>query len=637
MCGICGIALADATRRADLSVVEVMTAALKHRGPDDSGTWDGGHVALGMRRLSIQDLPGGHQPMSNEDGTIVVVFNGEIYNFQELRASLEARGHTFRTRSDTEVIVHAYEEYGDDAVERFNGMWAFALYDRNRDRLLLSRDRLGIKPLFYREHGGTLVFASELDALLQSGLVRGPLNPAAVDAYFSFLYVPAPDTILADVHKLCPGEKLVFERGQATTQRYWRVEYAIDQAWTLADAADAYRELIEDAVRLRRISDVPLGAFLSGGMDSSTVVGMLSRQSGTPIKTFTIGFDDAHADELRFARIAAGHFGTDHTEAVLTPDMVDLLPMIVSHFGEPFADSSAVPTWLVSHVARRDVTVALSGDGGDELFAGYTWAHRDRQVGTYRAVPAPLRHLVDLALALAPGSPGMAKLKRFSEDSFRAPRDSFRRRETCFGEDMRAVLYRPALAQAIAASAVDRFEEHAAAGPGAHDDWMLHQDTSMYLPDDILTKVDRMSMANGLETRVPLLDHRLVEFAATVPFAFKLRGGVSKRLAKHAVRDLLPPELLAQRKRGFAIPIHRWFREDLRDHFQDLVFAADARSPALLDSVRIRALFDAHTAGREHYGHHLWAITIFEHWLRYIERHTGVVNRVSCTDEFSRQ
>jgi asparagine synthase (glutamine-hydrolysing) len=595
-----------------------MNAAMAHRGPDDAGIWCGGHVGLAMRRLSVLDVGGGRQPMTNEDGTVIVVFNGEIYNFQELRADLVARGHVFRTNSDTEVIVHAYEEHGDAMLEQLNGMFAFALYVVRRDRLLLARDRLGIKPLFYCVREGRLAFASELDALRHSGLVRDAINPAALDAYFSFLYVPAPDCIHEDARKLLPGEKLVYENGSAKTSRYWRLEFNIDGAWTLESAAERYRDLLRDAVRMQRISDVPLGAFLSGGIDSSSVVGMLSVMTNEPIKTFTIGFDDAPSDETRYARIAAERFGTDHTEETLRPDMVAVTGQLVRHFGEPFADSSAVPTWLVSKLARSRVTVALSGDGGDELFAGYAWLHRNRQVAAYRRVPKTMRGLLDSALRFAPDSPRLAKLRRFSSDSFLDPRTSFRRRETCFEPDLCAALFRPEWAGRIAACAVDRFEEHAAAGPASIDEWMLEQDRVMYLPDDILTKVDRMSMAHGLEVRVPLLDHRIVEFAATVPFALKMKSGISKRVAKRAVRDLLPAKLLRQRKQGFAVPIQRWFREDLRGLFQELVTAGDARCGAYLNASAIRSLFDAHVAGRENYGHHLWTLLMFEQWLRYV-------------------
>ncbi|MBI5093098.1 MAG: asparagine synthase (glutamine-hydrolyzing) [Candidatus Hydrogenedentes bacterium] len=625
MCGICGIAKGDTGAQVDPAALERMNRALTHRGPDDAGVWLQGHVGLAMRRLKVLDLAGGHQPMLNDSRQIAIVFNGEIYNYRELRAELEKKGCAFRTQSDTEVLLRAYEAYGDDALHKLNGMFAFALYDANRDRLLLARDRLGIKPLFYTIQNGSITFASELDALLRSGAAPGAINPAAVDAYFTFLYVPAPDSIYTNIEKLLPGEKLVFENGQATRERYWRVNYAPDSAWTLDSAADRYLELMTDAIRLQRVSDVPLGAFLSGGLDSSTVVGLLSFLCAEPIKTFTIGFDDPEANELEFARIAADHFGTDHTEEVLRPDMVSVASELVRHFGEPFADASAVPTWLVSRLARRHVTVALSGDGGDELFAGYTWAHVSKAVDQYRKVPAALRSLVDTALRLGPESPKMAKLRRFSGDSFQSPHQGFRRRETCFAPELRAALYSPDLLERVSASAIDRFQERAdEAGNISDDDRMLYQDLTMYLPDDILTKVDRMSMANGLEARVPILDHRIVEFSATVPFHLKYKGAISKRLVKHAVKTLLPPKLLTQRKRGFAIPVHTWFRGELRSHFEDTVLSADSRCAAYLNTATSQTLLREHVEGRENYGHHLWSILMFEHWLRYVEIATGL-------------
>ncbi len=616
MCGICGLVGARRDEHVDPDAVARMNEAMRHRGPDDAGVWHSGHISLAMRRLSILDVPGGHQPMTNEDGSVVVVFNGEIYNFEELRNDLIEHGHVFRTQGDTEVIVHAYEQYGDAALERFNGMFAFALYDLTRNRLLVARDRLGIKPLFYGMRGDTLAFASELDALMQSRLFSCEMNAGALDAYFTFLYIPAPDTIYSDVHKLRPGEKLVFEKGRMSLEQYWRPTFAPDPKWTLDSAAEAYRALLQDAVRLQRISDVPLGAFLSGGIDSSSVVAMLAGMSTQPIKTFTVAFDDQTANEAPYARLAAKHFGTDHTEEILRPNMLEIAPQLIAHFGEPFADSSAVPTWLVSRLARQQVTVALSGDGGDELFAGYTWAHNTRRVQAYRRVPRPLRAIVDTALRFAPESPFMGKLRRFSQDARLEGRAAFRRRETCLDADARATLYRTSLAYAVENAAVDRFAEHADAGPSNLDEWMLYQDTVMYLPDDILVKVDRMSMAHSLEARVPLLDHRIVEFAGTLPFHLKYGNGISKRVVKHAFRNILPPELLRQRKQGFAIPIQRWFREDLRNVFIELVLGDDARCKSYLDHDAIRALFKTHTMDLENHGHALWAILMFEHWLR---------------------
>ena len=555
MCGICGLVHALPETRADLEALDRMNAALAHRGPDDQGTWHGGHAALGHRRLSILDpTPAGHQPWLSPDGRRALVYNGEIYNFRELAKELMCAGRRFRTECDTEVLMAALEQWGDEAVTRLNGMFVFAYYDADKRRTLLVRDRLGIKPLFYTLQNGCLGFASELDALRQSRCFDLSIRPEALDAYLAYLYIPEPDTIYRNVFQVRPGEKVVFENGTLRTKRYWRLEYDIDPAWTLDTAAEAYRNLLEDAVRLRRVSDVPLGAFLSGGLDSSSVVGMLSNLSDRKVKTFSIGFDDAEADELAYARIAARHFATDHTEEILHPDMAELLPRLVRHFGEPFADSSALPTWLVSQVARREVTVALSGDGGDELLAGYRWLHMNCHVARYRRVPKALRQGADCLLRALPDSPRVRQFQRFSHDSFLDALESFRRRQTCFTPENRAMLYAPEFAETLPVSPEDRYIEHAAAAPGDPQNAMLYQDTMMYLPGDILAKVDRMSMAHALEARVPLLDYRLVEFAATVPFHLKYDGHTSKRLAKHAMRGFLPPELLTQRKRGFAIP-----------------------------------------------------------------------------------
>lgn len=619
MCGICGI-IARPGQEVDASRLQTMNTALAHRGPDESGLRIDGHVGLAMRRLSIIDLSGGHQPMASEDGKTVLVFNGEIYNFQELRSGLQQAGHVFRTASDTEVLLRAYEEYGDACLDRLNGMFAFAIYDRKKDRLLAARDRLGIKPLYYAEAAGTLTFASELNALVRGGVETGGINLAALDAYLSFLFVPAPDTIYAGVHKLRPGEKLVFEKGRLQKESYWRPDFTPDSTWTLGSASERYLELLTDSVRLQRISDVPLGAFLSGGLDSTSVVATLAGMADTPVRTFAIGFDDPKYNELPYARAAAEHFQTEHVEEVMQPDLVDMTPGLAAHFGEPFADSSSVPTWLVSQLARREVTVALSGDGGDELFAGYEWTHRTLQAQRLGRMPAPLRSLIAGGLALVPKSPLAGKLRRFAADAGRDPMVAFRNRHTCFTPEQRAGLYLPEVAEQLAGHAADRFEEHAeAASHFGNPEQYLYHDTMMYLPDDILTKVDRMSMANSLEVRVPLLDHRIVEFAATLPFELKHNRGMSKVLPKHALRDRLPESALEQRKQGFAIPVHRWFREDLRDHFGEVALAPDARLKGLLREEAVTALRDEHLSGKEDSGHRLWALLMLEHWLRYAE------------------
>ncbi len=625
MCGICGYLHSDTSRAADESRLDAMNAAMAHRGPDDAGRWIRGHLGLAARRLSIRDVEHGHQPMTNEDASCVVVFNGEIYNADDLRAELEKKGYTFRTRCDTEVVLRAYEAWDESAVQRFNGMFAFAVWDGPRERLYAARDRLGIKPFVYTERDGAFAFSSEVASLLRSGLVDGRLDAAAIDAYLAYLYVPHPETIFEGVRQLGPGESLTWQRGRVRTESYWRPEYRPTESWRIETAAEAYADLLRDAVRLQRVSDVPLGAFLSGGIDSTSVVAFLAESSATPIKTFTIGFDDGEADERDFARLAAGHFMTHHTERVMQPDLATMSAELVRHFGEPFADSSAVPTWLVSRLARDQVTVALSGDGGDELFAGYTWLHMALRSGTYATLPRTLRTLVDAGLRLAPRSAWWNKVRRFSTDALLSPRERLRRRETCFSADARAALYVPALARSVASRAVDRFGEHWDRSTAlSAEDRMLSQDLRMYLPDDVLAKVDRMSMAASLEARVPLLDHRIVEFAATVPFEMKYNGSQSKRLVKLALKGMVPEKLLEQRKRGFAVPIHAWFRDELAPVFEEAVLTRDARSADWFDRSQMRALFDAHQAGREDFGHHLWALLVFEQWLRWVDTVPGV-------------
>lgn len=617
MCGICGIVHDGRSAEPDREALARMNAALAHRGPDDAGEWIAPGAALAMRRLGVIDLPCGAQPMTTEDGRWTLVFNGELYNFAQLRRELEALGHAFRTQSDTEVVLRAFAQWGAEAVHRFNGMFAIAAWDAQDETLRLVRDRLGIKPLFYTHRNGVLAFASELDALRIGGFA-GEIDPGALDAYFTYLYIPAPDTIYREVYKLRPGEMLTFRKGRLATETYWRPEYDIDPAWTLDTAADRFLELLTDSVRLQRVADVPLGCFLSGGVDSSTVAAILAHVTNGPIQTFTIGFDDAHADELPFARAAAERIGSEHHETIVKPDLTTLLPEIARHFGEPFADSSALPTWIVSQAARRKVTVALSGDGGDELFAGYAWTRMNANVARYRILPAPLRRFIDSALFLAPRTHDVRKLRKFSADAFMEPFRSFKRRHTCFDDEQRRALLLPPVLRA--AEGTDRFAEHGRhAGDIGPEDWMLFQDTSMYLPDDILTKVDRMSMAHSLEVRVPLLDHRIVEFAATVPFSLKLRGGVSKRVMKRAAKALLPASLLRQRKQGFAIPVQRWMRNDLQPMLRDLLLGPDARSMTYLRRPIVENLIDDHAADKAQYGHHLWAILMLEHTLRGLE------------------
>ncbi len=611
MCGINGVIWRNAPPDERNAVIQDMNAALAHRGPDDAGTWQSAQVDLGHRRLSVIDTStASHQPMSTPDGEHAMVFNGEIYNYQELRKTLEGLGHSFRTSGDTEVLLQGFAVWGTDVFTRCNGMFAVAVYSQSTETLVLARDRLGIKPLFYAAHRGNFAFSSEIPPLLRHELADTTLNRRALHDYLQYLYVPAPATIYQGIAKLRPGHCLVYRRGDWEEQCYWRLGYRPDFSWTMDSAAEQLSELLDDSVRLRQRSDVPLGAFLSGGLDSSAVVATLSQQLSQPLKTFSIGFEDAEANELPYARAVAQRFGTDHHEAMLSPDIGDVLPRLVRHMGEPFADSSLLPTWLVSKMAREQVTVALSGDGGDELFAGYTWTHMSLRAAQYGKAPPLLRQGVGALLTLLPDNARWNRYRRFQQDSFLGPAQGFQRRLTCFDVSMREALLGP-----MDRSVPDDFAACWAEADATNDgDRMLHVDTHRYLPDDILCKVDRMSMAHGLEARVPLLDHRLVEFAATLPFPLKYHRGKSKRVLKHAMANTLPPETLSQRKRGFSLPLHRWMRDDLKELFCDTVLSGDALAAVHMDTHAVEGLWQAHQLGRENYGHHLWALLVLALW-----------------------
>ena len=619
MCGINGAVWRGTPPAMRREIIDGMNRALAHRGPDDAGLWQGAQADLGHRRLSVIDTSSAsHQPMISGDGTRIMVFNGEIYNYRELRRELEGLGRVFCTEGDTEVLLEGYCHWGAEVFRRCNGMFAVAVYDHVAESLLLVRDRLGIKPLYYVDSSSHFAFSSELAPLVRSGLADCSVNRNALDAYFQYLYTPGTETLYNGIRSLAPGTILVHERGETRTEPFWELRYSIDPAWTLDSAAERLDELLTDSVRLRERSDVPLGAFLSGGVDSSCVVATLCRQRTAPLKTFSIGFDDAEANELEFARAVAHRYGTDHTEAVLKPDLAALLPEIVAHFGEPFADSSALPMWLVSRLAREQVTVALSGDGGDELFGGYSWMHMNRRVAQYRRVPTPFRRAAGMLLAAAPSSPRFQRVRRFHEDSFLPALQSFQRRLTAFSVEQRRALILPdfQLRDTLSTPFLEELWRDGAAE--SDDERMLYADSRMYLPGDILAKVDRMSMAHGLEARVPLLDYRIVEFAATLPFALKYHGGISKRVLKHAMRDRLPASALAQRKRGFSLPVQRWMRGALAELFCDTVLQQASQCGEYLDMTFVKTLRDDHMARRDEHGHRLWSILMFELWLRWL-------------------
>jgi len=615
MCGIAGFVDSDRSARADVDLVHRMCEVIRHRGPDDEGIRVEPGVGLGMRRLSIIDLAGGHQPIHNETESVWVVFNGEIYNYQELRDELEGHGHRFYTSSDTETIVHAYEQWGEDAFARLRGMFGIALWDRDTRTLLLARDRAGQKPLHYASRGGRLFFASEIKSLLAVRAVEPQLNLAALDHFLAFLYTPRDTSIFEGVHKLPPGHYLRWQDGRIDVRRYWQIGAEESFAGTEAEAVDALRAVLEDAVRSHLISDVPLGAFLSGGVDSSAVVGMMARASARPVKTFSIGFDDPEFDELEHARTVARHFATDHHEFVVRPDGLSILDDLIAHFDEPFADSSAIPTWYVSEIARRHVTVVLSGDGGDELFGGYDRYLPHPRVARFDRLPLPgVRAAAALAWPLLPHG---VKGKNFLRHVARDPDGRYLDSVAFFHADERAALYSGDVRAAAGLEAertLGRHFDRFAALP--HDSRMMRFDFETYLPEDVLTKVDRMSMAHSIESRVPLLDNRVIDFAATLPARFKIKDGRRKHVLKETLRTMLPDSILSRRKQGFGIPLGTWFRGGLTGLFSDVLDAPRTRQRGYFDGAFVGRLLREHLAGERDHTLRLWQLLVFELWHR---------------------
>jgi asparagine synthase (glutamine-hydrolysing) len=630
VCGIAGIVSLTAGE-VDRPLLERLCARLVHRGPDDEGYHVHGPVGLGQRRLSIIDLASGHQPLANEDGTVWVTFNGEIYNFRELRASLEKLGHHFATHSDTEVIVHAYEQYGPDCVEHFRGMFAFAVWDATRRSLLLARDRVGKKPLFYAVAGNQFVFASELQALVQHPSVSREVDLAALDDYFTYGYVPAPRTVYRGVYKLPPAHRLTFrlDEGGASppalqVECYWRLAYAPKLSLTREEAVDGLLDVLAEAVRLRLIADVPLGALLSGGVDSSVVVALMSRLSGNPVKTFSIGFQEQPFNELPYARLVARHCGTDHHELVVRPSALEVLPTLVRHYGEPYADSSAVPSYYVSRLTRQHVKVALNGDGGDECFGGYERYLGSAVADRYRKVPALVRCGVGcLASVLIPDSlPRRSRLRqarRFLEVAAFPAAQRYLRWVSYFTPEQKRELYSAELAAGLAGRDAGQWllGEFDAVSRDATDplDALLAVDVRSYLPYDLLVKMDIATMANSLEARSPFLDHKVIEFAARLPASFKIRGWTLKYLLKKAAGRLLPAPILKRRKMGFGVPVGDWMRGSLRPMLEEMLLSPQARTRSYFRPGRLRRLVAEHDGGQDH-TYQLWALLWLELWHR---------------------
>jgi len=613
MCGICGIV--SPRGAPDPAVVARMNATLVHRGPDDEGSFSRGPVALAARRLSIIDLAHGHQPIANEDGSVVVVQNGEIYNYRELKRELEGAGHRFATDCDTEVLVHLYEQHGDSFVERLRGMFAIALWDEKQGRLLLARDRFGIKPLYYRLADGELSFASELKAMLEQPGFSRAIDPEALAAYLAFNSIPAPLTVFAEARKLAPGHLLAWQGGQITQVRYARPG-PVDAEKLCEGSADELaaelRDVLEDSIRAHLVADVPVGVLLSGGVDSGGITALAARQSAQPLQTFSIGFEESGFDELDRARLVAQRYGTDHHELILRPDAVELLPKLVEAFDEPFGDSSALPTYLVSELAVGEVKVALSGEGGDELFGGYYTYVADllaARVGRLASLAAPLAE----ALPSSDRRVGFDyKAKRFARGAHLPPLERHHAWKEIFSPAVRASLLGDANPDW---DPVDLYRERYAETAGAEQLARLQDvDLGIYMADDLLVKTDRSSMAHSLETRVPFLDERVAAFAFALPRTLRVRGFAKKRLLRRALAPLLPKEVVGGRKQGFSIPVAAWLRGPLEPFARDLLSAANLERQGCLDPATVAGLLDEHCSGREDLSRQLWGLMAFTLW-----------------------
>jgi asparagine synthase (glutamine-hydrolysing) len=623
MCGICGKVYFDPQRTVTRAELERMSQTLEHRGPDGEGIWTTGHVGLAHRRLAIIDLRAvAGQPMCNEDASIWLTFNGEIYNFQELRADLVDRGHVFRTTSDTEVIVHAYEEYGRDCLQRFRGMFAFALWDSRTRTLFLARDRVGKKPLYYYQGRDRLVFGSEIKALLADPEVPREPDPVALDHYLALQYIPAPLTAFRGIRKLPAAHWLELRDGHVEIGQYWKLRYTPKHTISMRDAIAELQWHLAEAVRLRLISDVPLGAFLSGGIDSSAVVAHMARALDTPVRTFSVGFAEAAFDERPFARMVAERYGTAHTELVVEAPVADILPRLVWHYDEPFGDASAVPSYAIAALTRQHVTVVLNGDGGDENFAGYDRYITDRLLRRGDMVPLSLRRACSALLQRLPESwrqrQPLRKLAKIATLMAQSPARRYARLGGHFTPEGRQSLYTDAFRCAGAEADPEGMFVDVFAQSDAEDwtDTALNADVNLYLADDLLTKMDRATMAHALEARSPFLDHVLMEYVATLPPSFKLSGTQKKRVLKASLRGLLPDTVLDRPKMGFCAPIATWFRKELRDMAYDILLAPRARQRGCFRPQVITRLLDTHCRGEANHAEFLWDLLMLELWQR---------------------
>lgn len=627
MCGICGVI--DYNRNSSLNedLVRRMCNELRHRGPDDEGVHIKKNscpaVGLGHRRLSIIDLSTvGHQPMSNENGTIWLVFNGEVYNYRDLRQELEGKGHIFKSNTDTETVIHLYEEYKEDCVKHIRGMFAFAIWDEIGQTLLLARDRVGKKPLLYTYVNGVFCFASEFLALLESGLVKKDIYTESIHYYLTFGYIPAPLTIYNNVFKLMPAHILILKNTKITLQQYWRLDYAQKINISEDEAAGEVLRLLKEAVKIRLYSDVPLGAFLSGGIDSSTVVGLMSELSSNKVKTFSIGFEERDYSELRYARNIAEKFDTEHHEFIVNPKALEILPLLLERYGEPYADSSCIPTYYVCQQTKRYVTVALNGDGGDESFAGYERYQAMLAAELLSKSPFLFKYFIQKFSRFIPDSiepkNKLRRIRRFFDGAFLPVYQRYLKWIGIFDDGLKKEIYSEDYANKIANAKSSVFLK-----PFLNDsdninllDRLLNTDVHNYLPNDLLAKVDITSMANSLEARSPFLDHKLMEFAARLPSHYKLRGFIKKYILKKAIKDYLPHENIHRKKMGFGVPVGRWFRAELKGLLMDTVLSESALKRGYFKPESIKNMVNYHIEGKKDYTFQLWTLLMLELWYK---------------------
>ena len=625
MCGISGIVDYNTNASVNKELIHRMCASLSHRGPDDEGVYISASsdpsVGLGHRRLSIIDLsPSGHQPMSNEDGSILIVLNGEIYNYRELRDDLKKKGHIFKSNSDTEVALHLYEEYKEDFVKFLRGMFAFAIWDNRQKALILGRDRAGKKPLLYFYDNNRFVFSSEFESILKSDLVERSINYQAIDYYLTFGYIPAPLTIYKKVFKLLPAYILILKNNVITTKPYWQLDYSKKIKISEEDAAQEVLRLLKEAVKIRLYSDVPLGAFLSGGIDSSTVVALMAQECAEKVKTFSIGFEEKDYNELHYAKLIADRFGTDHHEFIVRPDAVNILDLLVTRYGEPYADSSCIPTYYVANQTRQFVTVALNGDGGDEVFGGYEHYRWTLASEVFRKFPSFIKSSISKPLNLLADLAGdksrLRHLKKFFKGTELGALDRYISWFEIFDADFKDSLYLDEFKDKIKGTDpkgfvephYDRFKDISPV------EKILYTDYKVYLPDDLLVKVDIASMANSLEARSPFLDHKLIEFTASLPANYKVKGLVKKYILKKAVKGILPEQNLARKKMGFEVPVDKWLRADLKEDLEVGLFSKKSLGSKIFKEDALKALHQRHLNGDRSLSRKLWALLMLEKW-----------------------